>query len=299
MQLRRVAVIYKKTRYEKYMVEEHDPSFLQLEDTRPAMWQYLVSVYDDNQRALEAVLGALDRAGVESRQIYLGDLDEVLDDDLVISVGGDGTLLAASHFVLDRPVVSVNSSPQSSVGFFSCATAETFAPTLEAIAADALHAFDLARMRIAINGAVDERPVLNDVLFAHRIPAATTRYSLVVEGKQESHRSSGVWICTPAGSTAAMRSAGGHVMALESRDLQYLVRELYRPIGPTYELTGGVISTPLTIVTNAMRTTLFLDGHDLFIDLTIGDLATFDMGGPPLRILGLDLDRRRQFESSD
>ncbi|MCA9523669.1 MAG: NAD(+)/NADH kinase, partial [Myxococcales bacterium] len=261
MQLRRVAVVYKKTRYEKYMVEERDPAFQQLADTRPAMWQYLVSVYDDNRRALEAVLSGLSRAGVESREIYLADLEAPLHDDLVISVGGDGTLLAASHFVIDRPVVSVNSSPQSSVGFFSCATAETFAETLDEIAADALPAYELARMRITINGAVFGIPVLNDVLFAHRIPAATTRYSVALEGRQESHRSSGIWISTAAGSTAAMRSAGGHVMPLESRALQYLVRELYRPIGPTYELVGGVIDCPLTIVTNAMRTSLFIDGH--------------------------------------
>lgn len=37
--------------------------------------------------------------------------------------------------------------------------------------------------------------------------------------------SSGMWVCTPTGSTAAMAAAGGRVMNPKSPQLQYLIRE--------------------------------------------------------------------------
>ena len=48
------------------------------------------------------------------------------DADLVVAVGGDGTLLAASHNVVDVPILGVNSAPGHSVGFFCAAKRPTF-----------------------------------------------------------------------------------------------------------------------------------------------------------------------------
>ena len=82
---------------------------------------------------LEAAIARIDadilalKAGVE-QNAKLGVTHEVrsVDDEapivgarLVVTVGGDGTLLAASHLVGGGvPVVGINSSPRSSVGFF-------------------------------------------------------------------------------------------------------------------------------------------------------------------------------------
>ena len=38
--------------------------------------------------------------------------------DLVVTIGGDGTLLAASHAIGDTPILGINSAPDFSVGFF-------------------------------------------------------------------------------------------------------------------------------------------------------------------------------------
>ena len=44
--------------------------------------------------------------------------------------------------------------------------------------------------------------VINDVLIAHKNPAATSRYLLELNKTKEEQRSSGIWIATPMGSTA-------------------------------------------------------------------------------------------------
>jgi hypothetical protein len=57
---------------------------------------------------------------------------------LIVSVGGDGTLLRASKAIRDGRrtlLMGVNSSPSSSVGFFCAATAKTFAPLFQQVLA--------------------------------------------------------------------------------------------------------------------------------------------------------------------
>jgi putative lipase involved disintegration of autophagic bodies len=50
-----------------------------------------------------------------------------------------------------------------------------------------------------------------------------------VPSYQEIHNinvwSSGLWVCTSTGSTAAMSAAGGFTMETKCEDLQYMVRE--------------------------------------------------------------------------
>src|SRR5262249_13428177 len=41
---------------------------------------------------------------------------QLAEADLVVSVGGDGTLLRASHYVRDGMMIGVNSAPGDSVG---------------------------------------------------------------------------------------------------------------------------------------------------------------------------------------
>jgi len=67
----------------------------------------------------------------------------------------------------------------------------------------------LTRMRVERDGEVLHRRVLNDALFCHRSPAATTRYIISHEGREEHHKSSGVWVGPAAGSTAAVPARRG------------------------------------------------------------------------------------------
>ena len=121
----------------------------------------------------------------------------------------------------------------------------------------------LARMQVTINDRLLPYYVLNDLLVAHANPAAMTSYILDIVSVSEPQRSSGLWIATAAGSTAAIRAAGGRILPLRSRKLQYLVREPYNGDRCRYRLHKGIIGseTLLTVTSRTRRGRLFIWSH--------------------------------------
>jgi len=133
------------------------------------------------------------------------------------------------------------------------------------------------RMRARVDGREVLGPILNDALFANACPAGLSRFDLVVlpaAGAEDSHsghdggafrqhRGSGLWISTPMGSTAAIRSAGGRPMPPGSRSLQYVVREPYRPPGSSERVARRGSVPPgqtLVLVTRMRQGMLWADG---------------------------------------
>jgi len=190
---------------------------------------------------------------------------------LVVTVGGDGTFLTAARFNDATPMLGVNSSPTTSVGHYCAAVATTFADVLADVLAQLAGAptaaparavrRDLARIRAEIAGRVLPFEALNDVLFAHRVPVASTRYGLHIGARHELQLSSGIWIATASGSTAAIRSAGGGPMDDADQRLQWRVREPYVRGADTFALSGGITEEPIEILSRSDKNALFLDGQ--------------------------------------
>jgi NAD+ kinase len=200
----------------------------------------------EHERTLGAVREALRRnvpawTEVAAHSLDAGALRRLRRADVVLSVGGDGTFLAAAHGVAGGVLIGVNSAPRDSVGHFCCSDRRTLPFVLDEVLSGRLPPTRLARLEATLDGRRLET-ALNDVLVANASPAATSRYVVAAEGAAEEHRSSGVWIATPAGSTAGIRSSGGRRLPLGSRRLQFRVRELYRETGRRYRLTQGLIS---------------------------------------------------------
>jgi NAD+ kinase len=211
-----------------------------------------------------------------------------------VTVGGDGTVLAASHQIGSRTrLLGVNSAPESSVGFFCAATKGTVGPTLEAALEGKLRGVTLARMRVEINERLLHNRVLNEALFCHASPAATSRYILrVTKGgrtKEEEQKSSGLWIGPAAGSTAAQRSAGGNILPLTSTRIQFVVREPYLGGGVAPKLVVGLIDAAdqLELLSKMRTGKLFLDGHHDEHDFGIGDRIVMKRSDESLTVLGL------------
>ena len=209
--------------------------------------------------------------------------------DLIVTVGGDGTLLAASHSVVDVPILGVNSAPDHSIGFFCAAKRANIEEMLAAALDKRLKKVRLNRMRVAVNGRIRSRGVLNDVLLCHRSPAATSRYIIEHQGRQEEQRSSGMWVGPAAGSTAAQKSAGGRVLPLGSKKLQLVVREPYVPRGQTYKLMRILISPGEDLIVRSKMNDalMFVDGPYKKIAVALGDTVTFSNSDQPLTVLGL------------
>ncbi len=202
---------------------------------------------------------------------------------LVISAGGDGTLLAASHWVTGGTLLGVNSAPRSSVGYMSIARRANLARVLARIVSGALQPQQVARIEVELEGELLP-PALNDVLIAHEQPAATSRYRLHLGRRAEEHRSSGLWVATAVGSTAGIRSAGGQAMALGDRRLQFRARELYRAHGRGAILESGFVEPDQKLVVESAMEAgwLFIDGARMAIRFPFGARATFRVAEQPL-----------------
>ena len=214
--------------------------------------------------------------------------------DAAITVGGDGTLLLASHRIGPRtPVLGINSAPRDSVGFFCGAKKGGVRRALADLARDRLSRTTLTRMQVAINDHVVHQRVLNDALFCHASPAATSRYILDVhhDGQRasEEQRSSGIWIGPAAGSTAAQKSAGGRVLPLTSRRVQFVVREPYSARGRRIALARGTVEPggEIVVLSKMQTAKVFLDGEHAAYDCGLGDVLTFSASPEPLVLLGL------------
>lgn len=286
----RVIVVAKRTAYSRFVEEERDPRAKQLikrKDPSVASW---LEGHREHQKTLEVVEQVLDRLGVHVAWVRRAHaMFDASDAALVIAVGGDGTLLAASHNVESVPLLGVNSAPRHSVGFFCAATRETFADLVKRALDGRLASLRLTRMKVSVNGRVRSRRVLNEALYAHSSPAATSRYVLEFRGRSEEQRSSGIWIGPAAGSTAAQRSAGGRVLPLSAKDLQLVVREPYNPAGKRYRLQRLLVppSERVVVRSNMDDAMLWFDGPHRHVPVRLGDVIEFTASNEPLHVLGL------------
>jgi NAD+ kinase len=295
-----VCVVLKRSSWRKWVEEEGDARIVELIEAGDETVRRMRPGHLDHIATIEEVRGVLAELGVN---VFWSDRPHDFRTDalagrcdLVITVGGDGTLLGASHGIGPGiPLLGVNSSPDHSVGFF-CAARKGHAKEAIAAALDGtLEATELSRMRVDLNGRSLIDRVLNEALFCHDSPAATSRYILRIEDgnrtaiAEEEHKSSGLWVGPAAGSTAAQRSAGGRVLPLSSSRLQYVVREPYRPGDELPRLTLGLIeeAQALSLKSRMRQARLFLDGEHLVHDVTIGDVITMRRSAEPLTVLGM------------
>ncbi len=290
-----VVVIVKRTSYRRFVIEKRDQDVRGLlRDGNPAV-RTLRRSHDDHEATCAATFAALEKLGMTHEVRSVDDEAPIVGARLVVTVGGDGTLLAASHLVGGGvPIVGINSSPRTSVGFFCAGRKGRERSILRAALDGELARATLTRMRVERNDVALSTRVLNEALFCHASPAATSRYILCVRpprgrAEVEEQRSSGVWVGPAAGSTAAQRSAGGRILPLTSSDLQYVVREPYTPLGGTLVMHKGLVRPGATLeLVNKMREAkLFLDGQTRVFDVRYGDRIAMLASEEPLTVLGL------------
>lgn len=288
---RRVLVFHKRSTYE-LEVESSGAARVDalIAEENPAV-RRIREAHETHLRTMEAARQVLRDLQVEAefrpRDQANGDVGDV---DLVVTLGGDGTLLWTSHLVGPGvPMLAVNTSPKTSVGYFCGGDRNDLPEVLAEAVVGRLDETRLTRMRLTVEGRVVSERVLNDVLFSHPCPAATSRYILGFRGIEEEQRSSGIWVGPAAGSTAAQRSAGGQVLPLESRDLQFVVREPYEPRGNRFELVRGLVGSGESLrVRNKMtEARLYADGYHRAHEVRLGQLVTMSESPEPLILLGL------------
>ncbi|MDX2051516.1 MAG: NAD(+)/NADH kinase [Polyangiaceae bacterium] len=289
-----VILVAKKSAYQRYVEQKQDAraqELLRASDPAVASW---MASHEEHERTLgqaKAVLAKLN-AKVTVRAASHTPF-ETKGADLVLTVGGDGTLLSASHNVGLVPVLGVNSSPSFSVGFFCAANASNLEDMLVQALQDRTERVVLTRMQVTLNGDRISNRVLNEALYCHASPAATSRYILEASSISEEQRSSGFWVGPAAGSTGALHSAGGTILPLSAPELQLVVREPYTPAGQRYELLKVIVSQNESIVVRSKMQdgAMFLDGPYKRVAVRLGDVASFATSDEPLTLLGFSKRR--------
>ena len=270
-------MLHKKSIYQIQAEEFKDERFLQLLREGHESVRKVKIAHEEHIKCLETVKESLAKHKIEFSCVARIDMNTRVNDiDLMISVGGDGTFLDASHFVGSTPMLGVNSSKSSSFGHFCLADQSNISQILDDIASDALKPEKILRLELELNGEVLKQRPLNEILIAHNHPAATSRYLIAVDGIKEEQRSSGLWIGTPAGSTGSLRSAGGDLQQIIDNRFQYVVREPCLRPGEADKLLRGFISRDQSIeVVSQMRTGfIYIDGQHNDYAFGLGDKLT-------------------------
>lgn len=284
----RVLLIYKKSAYQIYVRERKNARIQELIAKGDPTVASMLEADQQHVDTIEEARASLKELGVKGVFRYRSDEGLVEGFDLIVTIGGDGTLLWASHRVPPgMPVLAINSAPAHSVGYFCGGLKGSVRETLAAALEGRLPAVRLTRMRVELDGRVIHRRVLNDALFCHRIPAATSRYTLKWRGIEEEQKSSGMWIGPAAGSTAAQRSAGGRELPPRSQKLQFVVREPYVPPEGQYRLCRGLVAPEeeLRLVSQVREGRVFLDGPHVVYPVTVGAELVFKRSDQPLTLL--------------
>jgi NAD+ kinase len=149
--------------------------------------------------------------------------------DLVVVLGGDGTLLAAARLVAGArvPILGVN---LGNLGFLTEVTADEWPATLERVLAGdfAVSERMMLAARVVRSGVtIAEQTVLNDVVITKQALARMVELTVVVDGYPITRfRGDGLIVATPTGSTGYSLSAGGPIVHPEDRSI------IFTPIAP-------------------------------------------------------------------
>ncbi|XVF18506.1 hypothetical protein REPUB_Repub11eG0027900 [Reevesia pubescens] len=291
--------------FDVYQVTQSNSRF-----TNPRVFDYLDNRRKVHKEAINFCQKILQQKSIDSNPIFRNNLSQpIRNGDLVVTVGGDGTLLQASHFMDDSiPVLGVNSDPTQaeeveefsnefdatrSTGYLCAATVKDFEQVLDSFLDGQTVPSELSRISVSVNSKVLSTYALNDILIAHPSPATVSRFSFKIKRDDQTGsplvncRSSGLRVSTAAGSTAAMLSAGGFAMPILSRDLQYMVRE---PISPGAAISGlmhGLIKSDQSMDAAwfCKEGLIYVDGSHVFHTIQNGDTIEISSKAPILQVV--------------
>ncbi len=215
--------------------------------------------------------------------------------DLLVSLGGDGTLLSIARASGSRrvPILGVN---LGSLGFLTEVNVEEMLPTLEAVLAG--NAKVVSRMRLEVQAWRDGEELgrfmaLNDAVISKTALSRMIDLETLAGGETVTiYHADGLIVSTPTGSTAYSLSAGGPLL------LPGLEAIVLTPICP-HSLTQRPLVLPVeseievVVHTRGGEATITMDGQE-GMDLWDGDRVAMRRSPHPVDIIASPLRTRFQ-----
>jgi NAD kinase len=192
------------------------------------MERKIVVVYKSDNNDTGEALKLLEAAFRQYDPVYIP-REKLLEKDtrgaLVIVAGGDGTFLGASHRILDNYslVLGVRLSARSR-GFYSAVDIQDLEKTLPRFLTgkegidykvERLDRLECV-MHTDSGNWVKTDLALNEFFIANTCSYMPSKYVLIVDGKEEVQRSSGILVCTVQGFYGWVRWAQGHELYLHA-----------------------------------------------------------------------------------
>lgn len=264
-------------------------------------------VHDESLESVKNVLNSKSstiRVDIRAReQVRRADF---IGRDLVIVLGGDGTLTSISHNIdSNTPVMGVNSHPRSddpdgSFGFYMDCDVETFENDLEAALSGKAIVNRLPRLQATIEttsgNKIKTDPAMNDLLIANTHQYAPSKYHMRRGEIDVKQVSSGLVFSTWLGQGAwfnqiARESNLGNV---GDSDTHYLViaRDIDAEI--TDERYMSWTSEATVITSDMHRGYVVPDGWDEY-QFNRGASITVDLSGPVLQLLTFRKSMKQKF----
>lgn len=153
------------------------------------------------------------RSGVSASVVPRESLVQKID--LLIVLGGDGTLLSGARALAGKkvPVLAVN---LGGLGFLSSVTLDELYPVLETLLSGDYKTTERMMLQAQVLRAgktIAHQDALNDAVITKKALARMMEFDLFVDGSPVArYRADGLIVATPTGSTAYSLSAGGPVV---------------------------------------------------------------------------------------
>ncbi|CAN0880142.1 NADH kinase [Linum grandiflorum] len=272
--------------------------YSQSRTTNPKILQFLDNRRKVHREAVHFCQSILQKKAVDWEPVVRANLCRPIQNvDFVITVGGDGTLLQASHFMDDSiPVLGVNSDPTQVEEVRDITGSKSMESHLEFAAffcSVLFHVMQRSQLDSAFFCRLRNSVMILMLPGALAICVEQLRRALnritrdAISRSPLAHcRSSGLRVSTAAGSTAAMLSAGGFAMPILSQDLQYMVREPISPAASVSNLMQGIFNPDqvMEITWYSEDGFLYVDGSNVLRSIQYGDRITMSSRAPNLKV---------------
>ncbi|MBS3091778.1 NAD(+)/NADH kinase [Candidatus Pacearchaeota archaeon] len=218
---------------------------------------------------------------IEYNKLNKKDLD---CQDLVITIGGDGTFAKAANLIENALIIGINSHPETSEGALISLDINEI-EKLSSILNGDFNISMIYRVQTKLNEKILDELAINEVYVGAASQFHSSRYKIKYKDKEEEQRSSGVIISTGAGSPAWLHSAGGKIFPRDEEKLSFVVREPYfgkKIFKPTI-LNGDLLKgEKLTFVSERDFGGIVAIGDSVY-DFNKGDIVEIELSNKPLK----------------
>jgi len=268
----------------------------------------MIFIWDTGQMTVVKKIGILYHPMVETTRVKAENLKDILgsggisvwlcsawdkekakaqfnDTDLILTVGGDGTILRAAQIVIPgvTPITGINMGKLGFMTELSADEAEKKLPSL--LAGEGwIDERTMLEAELSVNG---QEPriyhALNDVVVARGAIARVVYVEASIDEQPlTTYKADGVLVATATGSTGYSLATGGPILYPQSSDL------LLVPIMPHLSSTNALVLPSTTVVklriTTVHQATLNIDGH-INMPLSSGDTLTIKQSSNTVRFL--------------